>query len=420
MHRPGNLSVVALPPAPGGCASPQLDKLAFVEFDEMGELWRPKLVAPGPGRTPVDGGREQLKRALEEIRQSVAGNQRTVVMVFVHGWKNNSAENNKNVHGFSEVIRYLGQTYCEPVIGVFISWRGDLVTKYMPVSRTLSYFNREKAAIRVPGSAMTDVLNQIILAAHTLPTNYTGADRPKVILVGHSFGGLILERALSQATLSKIPLGQPTQSTVAEPATCRTRAQEQALLPDLVLFVNSAAAATEAKQMLDFLKGENIQYKDCNNNQPRPLLLSISSSSDASTKFAMPVGHGPSFLGFKLQGSLRNPDPPVMWNDPAHQPSQGAFYMSTAAHMEILQSHQVLRAADVPANAQRYAEFTLTNTGEKFVIINKPGRWNDTPYWLMEVPATIVPDHGTIFTVRFIDMAKEFLPHEGAPATLSK
>jgi hypothetical protein len=422
MYRPGKLSVTTLPSSRPTlqCSAAQPASLAVIEFDEMGELWRPEN--PPAGST-VDPGRDQLNRALDAIRAAVSASPHAIVLVFTHGWKNNAAEDNGNAAGLARVVQYLAQTYCEPAVGVFLAWRGNLISEYMPVAQTFSYFNREKAAIRIPGSAFTDVLNQIVVTAHTLPPGASGEVRPKVILVGHSFGGLIMERALSQATLSKIPLGDSSPGTALDVGCGRT-AQIQTSLPDLTLFVNSAAAATEAKQMLDFLKAEHIHYTNCDSKAPRPLFISISSSSDAATRFAMPVGHGPSFLRFKLMGSLRNSDPPVMW-DPKYgsTPSQGAFYMSTAAHMQILQSHLVLPAEEVPAGtspADRVAEFALSDTKQKFVIINKQNRWNDTPYWLMEVPSTIIPDHSTIFTLRFIDLLKEFLPSEKAPSVMTK
>jgi len=37
-------------------------------------------------------------------------------------------------------------------------------------------------------------------------------------------------------------------------------------------------------------------------------------------------------------------------------------------------------------------------------------RCNGTPYWVMEIDPAIVPDHGTIFTDRFIAFLSNFLP----------
>jgi hypothetical protein len=51
-------------------------------------------------------------------------------------------------------------------------------------------------------------------------------------------------------------------------------------------------------------------------------------------------------------------------------------------------------------------------TGQRYFICEKPDRWNDTPYWAMEMPATIVPDHNGIFNLNFIYLLEQFLPSE--------
>ena len=44
------------------------------------------------------------------------------------------------------------------------------------------------------------------------------------------------------------------------------------------------------------------------------------------------------------------------------------------------------------------------------MVCQKPGRTNDTAYWAMQMPATIVPDHGGIFNENFIGLLNLFLP----------
>ncbi|MBA2306155.1 MAG: hypothetical protein H0W08_26495 [Acidobacteria bacterium] len=42
--------------------------------------------------------------------------------------------------------------------------------------------------------------------------------------------------------------------------------------------------------------------------------------------------------------------------------------------------------------------------GATYVIAEKPGARNRTPYWVMQMPTAIVPDHSTIFTPIFRDL----------------
>ena len=205
---------------------------------------------------------------------------------------------------------------------------------------------------------------------------------------------------------------------------------------DLVIFVNSAAAATEAKETLDFLASNHFEYDV--DGRRAPLFLAVSSSSDAATKFAMPIGHGLPFLEYKTKGSFRTGRPaeaagPASYElacyEPKTQrsdyfnppPTQGAFFMSTAAHMEILQSHLVKEVTsstlsekacedlgkDDPARTLNY---WMRDAARCFKVAERPNRCNGTPYWLMEIDPSIVPDHGTIFTGRFTEFLSLFIP----------
>jgi hypothetical protein len=372
--------------------------MAFVEFDERGELW---------DRVQQDEALHLIERARAAGH---ASGQPPIIVTFTHGWKNNAADGkvpNHNVVGFETILQDLhdGTFKDHPVVGVYLGWRGELIPEFWPVRRQFSYFNREAAAIRIPGASMTDLLTRIMIEGHR--------DDPdaQVLMIGHSFGGLVLERALTQAMTDYARRQQKGAADSADGARA-----------DLVVFVNSAAAATEGKQMLNLLKDfcyEADRATVCAapgaGETAQPLFLSISSLGDAATRFAMPIGHGLSFLGFTLQGSWRDyrdfadaPAPPTVT-------AQSAFYMSTTAHMPALQSHVFVNAEE-PNDLQRcavdpatkqpkfYGPAFTTVTAETYRVCEKKDRWNDTPYWAMQMPATIVPDHSGIFNVNFVNL----------------
>lgn len=143
--------------------------MAFIEFDEMGEMWNPATFYTG--RPPKPG---QLEKALDLIDKAKSKSDHPIIVVFIHGWKNNAnreaGHQSGNVIGFEGVLEFLkngkdasGQPLYagSPVVGIYMSWRADLISKYWPVSRQLSYFNRERTAIRVPGASVTAALTQI-------------------------------------------------------------------------------------------------------------------------------------------------------------------------------------------------------------------------------------------------------------------
>jgi hypothetical protein len=385
--------------------------MAFLEFDDFGEMFEPA----------------QLDRAVKLIESARTPDKHPVVVTFIHGWKNNAdpkrdGQKDGNAYGFQQALLPLVKKYPNtPVIGVYVAWRGELISKHWPLRRQFTYFNREATAARIPGARMTNALARVVRAAHNID-GYA-------ILVGHSFGGLILERALTQATVNQIQAnssntcGQTNELSERTPAAASVPSFDSQWSADLTVFVNSAAAATEAKQMLDVLK----EYKLCGPAATFPrspdtaLFISISSVSDEATKLALPIGHWYPSLKYKLNGSLRDNDPLAQSDEHI---SQRSFYMSSAAHMKILQSHQVVsvdasncrsamqnaQSTDPQTAKSAWQYFSLPDTGKCFKIDEKQGVWNTTPYWLMEVPSEIIPDHSTIFTARFSAMLQNLVP----------
>ncbi len=441
--------------------------LAFVEVDDMGELWE---------KGELDTALSVIRRANEDAHAD------PVVLTFVHGWKNNAAQDNANVAGFEVALQDLYARLEEkrPVIGIYIGWRGNLIRPSWPVAQQFSYFNRETAATRIPSASLSSALTQIAMRTHENP-------KALAIFIGHSFGGLLLERAISEATASEIAQSNiydqeaaALQSGSAEAAErMRLAAASTDARADLVIFINPAGAATEARPMLDFLVENSYRYQpyagggsengtgDSSPGQSadRPLFVSLTSTGDLATKVAVPIGHALPSLGLKAAGSFRKLGPGPGGNyglscfDP-HQPHphwelktkeegavpQSSYYMNTAPHMQVLQSHLMLKAIgatqmqvastgekitihDPQAIAQCNRDlfnvehlnivstFRLADTQACFAIQERPHRCNGTPYWMMEIDPDVVPDHSTIFTQRFIQFLIDtfFTTPEGAP-----
>ena len=181
-NKPFRSQISIYPPVP----VEQPYTLAFIEFDDMGEFW----------------DRRQFDRALNAIRQAkVAGHGQAIVVTFVHGWKNNSSDKSGNVWGFREQLRqivgyYRGFTDI-PVVGIYIGWRGSVTD--IPLVKQFTFYNRRAAAIRIPGASLTETLHQIMRVSKS-----DEHDRSVCVLIGHSFGGMVLERALSQSKVSLI------------------------------------------------------------------------------------------------------------------------------------------------------------------------------------------------------------------------
>ena len=431
--------------------------LAFVEVDDMGEPY---------SRGELNTALAAIRRANREAAEH-PGTADPLVVTFVHGWKNNAAEDNGNVAGFKVALQELYRRFSgsRHIIGIYIGWRGNLIRKSFPVAQQFSYFNREATAARIPGATLSSALTQIAARTHE-------NKRALAVFIGHSFGGLLLERAVSEAMASQIaqatiytqeanalPEGSPEAEEKRRLAASVTDARA-----DLVIFINPAGAATEAKQMLDFLTENGYRYQPgvqrsaaapaspsaVDNLADRPLLVSVTSTGDLATRVAVPIGHALPALGFKMAGSFRDlSDKPnghyeLSCFDPHRDHpywdlrtkeegavAQSSFYMNTAPHMPVLQSHEMLKAISgtqmqVASTGQKItihnpraiaecnrellneeglrivSTFRLADTQTCFAIEERPNRCNGSPYWLMEIDPDVVPDHSTIFTQRFI------------------
>jgi hypothetical protein len=78
----------------------------------------------------------------------------------------------------------------------------------------------------------------------------------------------------------------------------------------------------------------------------------------------------------------------------------------------IRQAHgdEAARCAIDPASGEPkyFGPAFATTTAHRYRICEKRDRWNDTPYWAMQMPAIIVPDRSGIFNINFLNLLETF------------
>ena len=315
-------------------AKNRLYSLAFLEFKDDGEAW----------------DKRQLDDALREIDEADRrSGHRALVITFVHGWKNNARPTNNNVAEFRVQLNRIAADACGGnaaqcgVVGVYIGWSGDAVDRYWNTVRNMTYANRRDTASHVASLPVGEALFAIMKRAKQ------GAERASnhSMVVGHSFGGLILEYAISKR-MREIgeelhrELGNQTTSDEIKLKTLEDFA-------DLVVLINQAAPAAEAVTLLSQYRRDLQQVNllrppkksDCAAGDPaqdckaltRPLILSISSESDLATRTILPIAetvfpakHAP--LGVAV-----------------HRPDgleEKQIFTTAAAHTPQLHSHELM------------------------------------------------------------------------------
>ena len=247
-------------------------KLGFVEFDDQGWFWDANQV-----------------KAVEEMIRTEAGIGQTnnaegiVLMLFVHGWKNNAAYDNDNVAMFRTTLQQLNkfehiQTNhpARKVVGVYAGWRGLSVKSdwFPPLGKELSFWERKNTAHKVGGyGAMTALLVELeTLQQAGNDSLATNAPRTELIIVGHSFGGAAVYSALLQIITERfvdtVKDGQPLKP-----------------LGDQVILLNPAF---EASRHYD-LNQMAVSISQYPTNQ-RPVLSVFTSKGDWATHYAFPIG----------------------------------------------------------------------------------------------------------------------------------
>src|ERR1017187_558204 len=337
-------------------------QLAFIEFGEQGSYQ----------------DTSQLQNALDLIKRT----SNPLVITYVHGWQNDAGS--ADVDRFSSLLTRLGgapliRDHDINIIGVYLGWRGRMST--VPVIKDLSFYNRKAAAERIASNL--DCFDAIAAISETA-RKYHEAGSQYTILLGHSFGGLIVERAVAHAINAEMH-GQ------ADPS--------RSLPADLILTVNPASDSILTRQMIAALYSRRTENS-------RPFLVSITSSSDEATGLAFEVGTSLAATT-KVFNSVTAPGPSNRVE------SERRFYTSTPGHNELLINHateklpQTIASKGLPALEMSLSHnlsadvFTLDGPNHTLELwkIKQVGDV-DVPYWDVKVDPSIIKNHGDLWNER--------------------
>ena len=354
-------------PVSGPAKSIKVEKdysLAFIEFGEMGSYQ----------------DISQLQKAAELVRNT----RQPLVITYVHGWQNNAGSD--DVRKFSKFLSEVAQTPLIRnkefhVVGVYLGWRGKLTG--VPIAKELTFYSRKAAAERLANNF--DCFDAISSVAEAARRNRKGQEQ-YTILLGHSFGGLVVERAVAHAIDSQM----------------HGRSHGRNSLPaDLTLVLNPASDSILSRQIISALYQENAK-------NTRPLFISVTSTADAATGKIFPIGTSLSAVT-KMFGKVSDPA------SPKTKESERDFYTSTPGHNKSLVNHTVWKESQpyqspranlsaLEINLARILKpdevvlpgaqggFELWHVKQKGVI--------DVPYWDIQVDKSIIKDHGDIWNER--------------------
>lgn len=333
-------------------------KLAFIEFGEQGSYQ----------------DQSQLTNAVNVIEQT----NRPLVITYVHGWQNSAKSD--DVKKFSDLLARLNRAEAIRaarfnLVGIYLAWRGKISP--VPVVKELSFWNRKAAAERIASNY--DCYDAI--AAISEAARKKGDANQYTILLGHSFGGLIVERAVAHAINAEI----------------HGHAEADRSLPaDLMIVVNPAADSILARQMISALYLRNTE-------NARPMFVSITSKADIATGLAFPIGTEMAATT-KVFNEVPVPGPGEKLEN------ERQFYTHTPGHDEFLINHVTVdqhETIDLPGNRSALEENLLHNHAGNGFVLDAGGKlavWRlkpigdvDVPYWNVAVDRSIIKNHGDLW-----------------------
>jgi len=327
--------------------------LGIVEFDDQGRCF---------------GDRAQMHAIMAKIE--AIWSQDLIIILFVHGWKHNARTSDDNLQRFQDVLADTVKKEKvasvevggppRPVFGIFVGWRGKSFYDALDLSENLTFWGRQAAGRRVALGSVRELFGRVRqYREHRLNENdgKGGNSQPLLVIVGHSFGGMIVFSALAQSLIE-------AASAPFDKVTPR--------FADLVLLVNPAFEAGRYLPIYDLVVERRASGKST--TQP-PIFACVTAKNDWATGLAFPIGNAYSLVTESFRGS-RERDAAVR----------------TVGHVSWMRTH------------------LLQEGGAGYECIPVDGSEADgNPFWVVQASPAIINGHNDIFNPKFLAFAADLV-----------
>lgn len=292
-----------------GCETSALEssphyKLAVVEFDDQG-----RLRADRQFTALFDLLHEEARKADRTTTDTKRPGGVSIV-VFVHGWRHNAVPNDENIKFARRVLynthlvekqggQYNPNSSPRTVIGIYVGWRGKSLTSpaifpsFTRGIEVLSFWDRKFSAERIATGSVRELFAKLknfrdrentVPKGTAVPENCKD-NRPgqtetqlcrkvRLLIVGHSFGGLLVFNAISESLIRSVTQfdhGKDEEDVVGEYA-------------DLVVLVNPAIEGSRYEPLHQAVLRRKYSGRQL------PIFVAVTAANDWATRYAFCAG----------------------------------------------------------------------------------------------------------------------------------
>jgi pimeloyl-ACP methyl ester carboxylesterase len=366
--------------------------LAFVEFGEEGTY--------------------RDRSQVEHARDLIEARPKPLVVVYVHGWHHNAQSDDNDVVRFRKALLLLSKANLKrPIVGVYLGWRGESLSFPPGVNSVLTYYDRKAAAERLANNFdCFEAIGGVLREAH-----HNGG---RTIIIGHSFGGLVVERAIKGALTSASSAGGGAD-----------------LLDSLIIMMNPATESVLSRQTADAF-ATTLSYREVDgmyvgDRDPdfkirgdQPLAISVTANNDRATGMLFPISSWLWQLFHPLRGwqkvHVPGDETPVreghffrhtpgnsthLHNITAEErkttikpKAANAFYANLDAQKEHDPRAPFFYTSARGQSQKAGASLETAADGEWKAWDLKYVKKKRVPYWHVQVPKEIINNHGGIWS----------------------
>ena len=384
--------------------------LLFVEFDDQGLLY------PGSQQKKLEQWPRDIDEIMDRLHQLAGGykEQGISLFLFVHGWKHNASSEDENVRAFrrmlqsAALVEQASQSH-HRVIGIYIAWRG--LSSTVEPFLELSFWERKATALYVAHGSARGLLTRLKgfqqginceVRESCIGGEPKAGTRPKVrfIMIGHSFGGLILFNAISGSLVEGLTYRQDS----GDPGAPAVR------FGDMVVLLNPAFEASRYTPLHRIVTNPDRPFE----KYQAPVLVSITSTADWATGLAFPAGR---FINTIFEKAASPEESKAIKNTMGHVPLYITHKLASSDfecagwNRDVMTADPSIRVSQMRENlrveSENNAKFFGTERAPVLqdhwvrnfcggAVLTHVNYKPNSPIWNVQTDKSVIKDHGDI------------------------